>query len=93
MDSINSHADVDFLYLSNEINSRFVALTVLELKAKTFLLTKIKQFYKFISWYFLYQFLQEFLTLQLNFYIYEINCMFVCVSRCVWVRLSVSVCV
>ena len=34
-DNINSHINVNFHYLSNEINQRFVAITVFELQAKT----------------------------------------------------------
>ena len=32
MDNINSHINVNFYYLSNKTNQRFVAITVLELQ-------------------------------------------------------------
>ena len=35
IDNINSCIKVNFYYLSNKTNQRFVALTVLELQAKT----------------------------------------------------------
>ena len=41
MDNINSLIIVDFHYLSNETNPGFLAITVLELKAKIF--QKIKK--------------------------------------------------
>ena len=34
-DNVNFHINVNFHYLSNEVNLRFVAITVLELEAKT----------------------------------------------------------
>ena len=43
MNNINSRIHVNFYYLSNKINQRFVAITGLELQAKTFLSTRIKQ--------------------------------------------------
>ena len=36
MDNINNHNNVNFHYLSNETDQSFVAITVLELQAKTF---------------------------------------------------------
>ena len=36
MDNIISHINVDFYHLSSKTNQRFVAITVLELQAKTF---------------------------------------------------------
>ena len=35
MDNINNHINVNLYYLSHETNQRFVAITVLELQAKT----------------------------------------------------------
>ena len=72
MNNINSHTNVNFYYLSNKTNQRFVAITVLELQAKTYFINKditkktvnLLQFYIMV---FLYQFLG---AIQLNFYIY-----------------------
>ena len=36
MVNINSHINVNFYYLWNKTNQRFVAITVLELQAKIF---------------------------------------------------------
>ena len=44
-DSINNHINVNFHYLSNETNPRFVAITVFELQAKVSL--KIKNLGKY----------------------------------------------
>ena len=35
MDNINISINVDFYYLSNKTNQRFIAITVLELQPKT----------------------------------------------------------
>ena len=66
------YINVNFHNLPNEINLRFVAITVLELQAKTYFINKditkktvnLLQFYIMV---FLYQFLG---AIQLNFYIY-----------------------
>ena len=76
----------------NETNQRFEAIIVLELQAKTIFSTrrKLKQlliYSKFSSWYFYISF---YFTAQL-LHIYEINCVFNFVSRCVWVCLSMCV--
>ena len=42
MDNINNYINVDFYHLSNTTNQRFVAITVLELQAKTSQSTRIK---------------------------------------------------
>ena len=42
MNNIDSHINVNFQFLSNEINLGFVATTVLEIKAKTSYSTKDK---------------------------------------------------
>ena len=52
MDNINSHINVKFYYLSNKTNQRFVAITVLELKAKIFKKSKKsgKKWLFFLDW-------------------------------------------
>ena len=87
---MSPYINVNFHYLPNETNLRFVAITVLELQAITYFtnmdITKNNcNFLQFYIMVFLYQFIRAFLTIQLNFYKNEISCVFDCVSRCVCV--------